>query len=696
MTINSIVLAGNSADDPSDDLEAEPVEAPLQVVPVATTTTVVGTPTLRVVDPRSAAKAATELGALKGVDLDPDTLRRLLMCCVEPDGFRVTRHRTGTGWLSIIETRQFVTLFTLTPSNDRLGDQLIYAADPSFDAKTVKTDGRRIGHIAVPMPESDGMYAKLVYTATKDTLLEATDRNCQAVRKDNPQHDIGPDIIHRSLTTVFTTLRYTGGTNELEQVSVDGNSRLASAYAQIKIDPRWLPQRLRKQYEDDERPMLLPSMLMDCDLNERRDLTRKIIKANEDRLALPVGKSLKDLKERNRAVCALNALTAPVQVIVGYEDDDPETHGVTRFASAVRSLLVRMNVGVKTFDTGAQNAVMAEEIVLAAQQSGHFDEDQVELLIGREDVSEVMEAYGLDPDLRDLRAMMVISLCSVNSAKLNKPMREKFGKRKVMLSHRSAVASELVLRSYGAVMSSNDLERSRTALNSGCIWQSLVDHPWRPAMINDDDSVDLVLKLALKELAPVGDKEVVTGEPGRYARLLGVLGMVALVIGGGLTSPKGSSEKEVNDLIDRSSVASIVDKLTNFPWGLRMLAENIKRNRAGTSLLGIRVPDGTTDIETFDDATASVTARDARLRHAVRIAVQGSAEKTAASAEENAFNELCRKIVHADEAFQNYRAIRSQNPSPELMPFHQTDGPIKKLEVMAKALNRMTAEDHEQ
>lgn len=198
-------------------------------------------------------------------------------------------------------------------------------------------------------------------------------------------------------------------------------------------------------------------------------------------------------------------------------------------------------------------------------------------------------------------------------------------------------------------------------------------------MINDDDSVDLALKLALKELALAGDKEVVTGEPGRYARLLGVLGMVALVIGGGLTSPKGSSEKEVDDLIDRSSVASIVDKLTTFPWGLRMLAENIKRNRAGIPLLGIQVPDGTTDIETFDDATASVTKRDARLRHAVRIAVQGSAEKTAASAEENAFNELCRKILLADDAFQNYRTIRSQNPSPEPCPFTRPTGRSRSL-----------------
>ncbi|MBR7824833.1 hypothetical protein KDK95_00830 [Actinospica sp. MGRD01-02] len=696
MTVNSVTVAANTADDPRDNLEAEAAEAPLQLIPVATATTTDGTPTLRVIDPRSAAKAAAALDGLAGVDLDEDTLRRLAMSCVEANGFHVTRHRAGTGWLSIIDTRQFVTLFTLTPSNDRLGDQLIYAADPSFDAKTVK-DGRRIGHIAVPMPESDGTHAKLVYTASKDTLLEATDRNCQAVRKDNPQHDIGPDIIHRSLTTVFTNLRYVGGLNDLEQVSVDGNSRLASAYAQIKVDPNWLPQRLRKQYQDqDQRPTLLPSMLMSCDLNERRDLTRKIIKANEDRLALPPRATLKDLKERNAAVCALNALTAPVQVIVGYEDDDPGSYGMSRFASAVRSLLVRMNVGVKTFDTGAQNAVIAEEIVLAAQQTGHFGYDEVELLIGREDVSEVMKAYGLDPDLRDLRAMMVVYFCAQNSSKLNKAMREKFGKRKVMLPHRSAVASELVLRSYGAVLSPYELERARTALNSGCIWQSLVDQPWQARKVNDDRSVDAVLKRALRELNPVGEKEVVTGEPGSHARLLGVLGMVALVVGGGLTSPKGSSEKEVGDLIDRSSVASIVEKLTSFPWGLRMLAENIKRNRAGIPLLGIQVPDGTTDIETFDDPTASVTARDARLRHAVRVAVQGSAGKTAASDEENAFNELCSKILLADEAFQNYRVIRNQDPSPALLPFHQTDGPIKKLEAMAKALNRMTAEDDEQ
>ncbi|SFF93038.1 hypothetical protein SAMN05216251_1403 [Actinacidiphila alni] len=694
MTISSISLAGSTADDPRDNLDADATESPLQLIAVSSATTVDGMPTLRVVDPRSAAKIAAELGRQRGVDLDTDALRRLVMSCVEPVGFHVTRHRVGTGWLWIVETRQFVTMFTLTPSNDRLGDQLIYAADPSFGSRTTNKDGRPVGHIAVPMPESDGTYAKVVYTASRDTLMEATDRNCLAVRDDNPQYDIGPDIIHRSLTTVFTTLRYTGGTNELEQVSADGNSRLASAYAQITVDPAWLPQRLRTQYEG-ARPTLMPSMLMQCDVNERRDLTRKIIKANEDRLALPERSTLKDLKERNAAVCALNALTAPVQVIVGYEDDDPE-HGMERFASAVRSLLVRMNVGVKTFDTGAQNAVIAEEIVLAAQQSEFFDDEEVALLIGREDVTKVMTAYGLDPELRDLRAMMVIAKCSVNATRLNKAMREKFSAKKVMLKHRSAVASELILRSYGAVMTPGDLDRSRNALNSGCIWQSLVDRPWDAVVVNDDEGVDRVLRGAVEELAPVGEKETVTGVPGPFARLLGVLGMVALVVGGGLTSPKGSSEKEIGDPIDRSSVGSIVDKLTTFPWGLRLLAENIKRNRAGMPLLGVQVPDGTTDIEHFDDPTASVASRDARLRHAVRIATQGRAEETAASAEENAFNELCRTITLADDAFQTYRSIRSEDPSPGLLPSHQTDGPIKKLEFMAKALNRMTAEDQDQ
>ena len=280
------------------------------------------------------------------------------------------------------------------------------------------------------MPESDGTHAQLVYTATKTTLLEATDRNCQAVRRANPQQDIGPDIIHRPLTSVFTILRFTDSTGEVEQVTVDGNSGLASGYAQIKINPAWLPQRLRRQY-DSMQPTLMPSMLMGCTLSERRDLTRKIIKANEDRLALPETETLKDLKERNAAVCALNALTAPVQVIVRYEDDDPETFGMDRFASAVRSLLVRMNVGVKTFETGAQNAVLAEEIILAAQQSGYFDADETALLIGRGDVAEVMEGYGLDPTLRDLRAMMVVAMCSKNAAPLNKAMREKHGKKKV-------------------------------------------------------------------------------------------------------------------------------------------------------------------------------------------------------------------------------------------------------------------------
>jgi hypothetical protein len=191
VTITPVSIAGDSVPtDPDGTAQTEVPELALQVIPV-TDAVSDGAPTLRLVDPRAAAKSADALANLAAVELDEETCRRLAMSCVELSGFHVTRHRASTGWLSIVECRQFVTMFTLTPSNDRLGDQLIYAADPSFAIKTLDGTGRRIGHIAVPMPESDGTYAQLVYTATKTTLLEATDRNCQAVRRANPQQDIG-------------------------------------------------------------------------------------------------------------------------------------------------------------------------------------------------------------------------------------------------------------------------------------------------------------------------------------------------------------------------------------------------------------------------------------------------------------------------------------------------------------------------
>jgi hypothetical protein len=687
---------GDGTLDPSDG-----PEPPLQVIPVTSTVDAHGRPTLRVVDARSAAKKAEVLAAQPNVQLGVSTLTRLASSCVtlaELTPAHIKSQRVETGWLSMVEVREFVTLLGLTPSNDRLGDQLMYAADPAFTSLAMDTFGRPVGHIAVPMPTSEGTNAQIVYSATKATLLQATDRNCLAVQAENPQDDIGPDIIHRALTAVFTLLDYSGERGEEEQATADGNSRLGSAYARIEIIPEWLPTRLRKQYavpagERKKTVKLLPSMIMNCTFSERRDLTRKIIKANEERLAMPATGKAKDLRERNAAVCTLNALTAPVQVIVGYVDDDQATYGMSRFASAVRSLLVRMNVGVKAFDKGAQNAVKAEEIVLAARQNGHFDDTDTDLLIGRGDVTAAMEYHGLDPSLRDLRAAFVTRKCSEHAYWLNKAMREKNRAGKVTPVHRTGAASELALRSYTTKLSSTELDRARTALNSGCVWQDLISSPWHVTNVNSSEKIDELLKNALTELGVNQDGDTVTGKPGEHARLLGVLGLFALVIAGGLTSPKGSSEKEVNDAIDRSSVGSIVDKLLTFPWGLRLLAENIKRARANSPLLLAQVPDGETEIELVDDAAATVTVRDARLRQAVRIATQGRAEKTAASDEETAFTALCRHITQVDEAFRRYRAIRNEDPSPSLLPMVKTDTPIKQLEAIAKALNKMTVDE---
>ncbi len=72
--------------------------------------------------------------------------------------------------------------------------------------------------------------------------------------------------------------------------------------------------------------------------------------------------------------------------------------------------------------------------------------------------------------------------------------------------------------------------------------------------------------------------------------------------------------------------------------------------------------DGSTTIVPFEDPKATISSRDARLRLAVRVAVQGRYNKTAASTEDDAFTELSSKINDAHVAFETFSTLRKDGP----------------------------------
>lgn len=390
----------------------------------------------------------------------------------------------------------------------------------------------------------------------------------------------------------------------------------------------------------------------------------------------------------------MHAITAPVQVIVGYEDDEQATFGMDRFAPAVRSYLERMNVGVKEFDTGARNAIRAEQIVTAAHALGHFTDSDVDLLIGRGDVTGAMTDRRLAARQRDLRAAEVMRLCTTNDAVFNRVIREKNRRLSASVSLRSQMASELALRSYTTALGSEDgaLDRARAALTSGsgCVWHDLVASPWKVENINTPAKVDTLADRARAELdfSRTGKPRGAVGPAGR---LLGVLGMFALVTRGGLTSPKGSTTAIVGgEPIDRAPVGLIVEKLLTLRWGIDLLAENIKRARANQPLVHVKVNEAKTKVERVDDPLASVSLRDGRLRQAVRFATEGTADSTGVNDEETAFTVMAAAITKAYEKFKDYRTIRNEDPSPERLPKVKTDPSIKQLDTMRKALEHMS------
>ncbi|MFI5688399.1 hypothetical protein [Streptomyces sp. NPDC051636] len=607
-------------------------------------------------------KAEAYLAAHPDVHLPADVRRRLVLGAVEPQtlaGIRVERHRVETGWLMVISYRAYSPMVSLAIENDRLLAEASYAADPRA------AGGRK----ALAMPQSHPDHAVLMHPDEYLDILESVDRSAKRVLADNPQ-EVGERLVERPLMLVPATFTSEAGEPATDITAVDGNCRLSFCYHRVTVPRGWVDDSLIGE-SSREIVKLLPSHLMQMPLAARRDLVRKVIKREHRRLAEPPAGTPADMKSRNEAAMALNAITVPVQVIVGYRDDDPDRR-MQRFPAAVRALLMRMNIGGKPFDLGAQNAVTAEEIINGLYAEGLLAPEAPsqapalrDALIGRGTVTDAMQALDLSPVLPDLRFALVMQQLTHKSTPFNALVRSKLQTSgHLVLSRRNGPIVELGLRSYSA---GRDLKSKRTALETGCLWQSLVDNPWVVENVDTDEKIDKLLERA-------ETKET------QATLLLGALGMIALVMSGHLLAAAGSAEAITGTTIARTSVGKIVEGLLERKEGREILADAIKRVRIGEAP---RWWDAERK-ELVDQPTSwKGSTYNAHLRSAVRngFAVKGKGKgKTTAEQEADALTLFQERLNEAVYRLRDLVDLREQHGTTDPLPWVEIEASFDQIE----------------
>jgi hypothetical protein len=598
------------------------------------------------------------------VHLSREQVRRLVQGAVEPgelEGIRIERHRVETGWLMVMTYRVYSPMISLAIENDRLLAEALYAADPHA------AGGRK----ALAMPEPHVTDAVLVHTADYKDILESVDRSAQRVLIDNPQ-EVGERLVERPLMLVPSTFTSDHGQPMDDLTAVDGNCRLSYCYHRIPVQRGWLDDSLIGA-PSKETVRLRPSHLMRMSLHARRELVRKAIKAAHKRLAAPHTGTSADIKARNQAAMALNAMTVPVQAIVGYRDDDPH-RGMQRFPTAVRALLMRMNVGGKPFNSGAQNAVRAEEVINGLYDEGLLGPEPQgqgmrDALIGRGDVAAAMEKLGLDPTLPDLRFALVMQQLTQKSTRFNALVRHKMQTNgNLVISKRNGPIVELGLRSYSASM---ETKSPRTALDTGCLWQDLVNESWVVENVDTDEKVDKLLARA---------QENETGA----VLLLGALGMISLVMSGHLLAAAGSAEAVVGTTIDRSSVGSIVQKLLTQEGGPQLLADAIKRVRARQAP---RWWDAEAEELVDQPESWKGSTFNANLRRAVRHGFKAkNRDRTPAELEADALTMFQETLRTSVDKLRDLIDLRDQHGTTDQLRWSEVEASFSQLEDLADDL----------
>jgi hypothetical protein len=620
-----------------------------RVVPVSQTT--------------KAIKALEEGGP--GIQLTADAILRIAYSAVEPDlliDLRPELRRVETGWLTVINYRAYTLMLSPAVENDRLLDGVRYAADPSTIA------AQRV----LSMPTAHRTDAALVYTDPMDALIEAVDRACKKVRVQNKQ-EVGRRIVERTLTAVPVAFLNPGRHPDGDLGLVDGNSRWGSCTAQVPA-----PSGLIGAAKDKERIPLLPSHLMRLPLTERRTLVREVIKKAYRDIQAASGTSRAARAKRDRAAALLNAMTVPVEVVIGYTDDDPGM-GMQRFPAAVRSLLMRMNVGVKTFADASKNGITAEETVTALFNAGELGDNAQavkDVLLGRVDITDPMKALGLSA-LRDLRFAFIAQQLTRTERGLRTIMSTKLDKRSLQLAGRAGLVTELGLRSYSTSLGESVKQPVRTALESGCLWQDLVDHKWTVENVDDDQAVEDLLQRADNGDVPA-------------KLLLGMLAMVNLVTSGNLLAPGGSAEQIVNHTVARTGIGTVIKAVLDRKEGPQVLADAIKRIREGLS------PRWWIDGKLVEQDDWKGSDFNAHLRLA---ALHGFTEEdgpgglSGTAREEKALTNFQTSLTVAADRLTILIELRRENGTTDELSWEAVEASVRQIHLMDRALIRMSEQE---
>ncbi|MEU9062456.1 hypothetical protein AB0D13_27210 [Streptomyces sp. NPDC048430] len=619
----------------------------------------------RVVPVSQTSKAikALEKGG-PGIQLTADAVLRIAYSAVEPDllaDLRPELRRVETGWLTVINYRAYTLMLSPAVENDRLLDEVSYAADPSTVAQQQ----------VLSMPTAHGTDAALVYTDPMDALFEAVDRASKKVKVQNKQ-EVGRRIVERALTAVPVVFRNPGRHPAGDLGLVDGNSRWGSCAAHVPA-----PTGLIGAAKDNERPSLPPAYLMKLPLADRRTLVREVIKKAYRDIKAASGPSKAARAKRDQAVALLNAMTVPVEVVIGYTDDDPSMD-MQRFPAAVRSLLMRMNIGVREFAVASKNGITAEETVTALFDAGELGDnaqDVKDVLLGRVDITDPMKTLGLSP-LRDLRFAFTTQQLTRKEPRLNTITATKLDKRSLQLAGRSGLVTELGLRSYSTSLGEG-LKPARTALESGCLWKDLVDHEWAVENVDNDEAVDDLLRRTDNGEIPA-------------KLLLGVLAMVSLVTSGNLFAPGGSAEQIVNYTVMRTSVGTVVKAVLEKEGGPQVLADAIKRIRGGLR------PRWWADGRWVEHDDWKGSDFNAHLRRAALHGFKsdnGTSGLSGTAREDRALTDFQASLTVAVERLDNLIELRKTNGTTDELSWEAVEASVKQIRLMDRALLRMSEQE---
>ena len=649
-------------------------------------------------------------GSTRGrVDLPDDVLRAVSRTAYDAAGLSdaaPVTHRTKNGAHSVIHYRALTLCLDIAPDNVRHSQDAAYDADRATRAVATQVTpagtapGRGPGGMfALPLPVSAPAFAMLRQHITEEQFAEAADRNFKWVLEDNRQ-SVGERVVESDITVVVTEMVDPEAPARAQRrlVVIDGNSRLASALDQIPVKLEWLPNDTTVRAACRERlargpKALLPSQLATMDVAQRRQLSRKVATEYAKVMASPDPRegevagnrtvSVDDVRSaaarKREAAYALNALTVPVRLMVSYVPDEVEHDG---FAGAVRDVLSQMNLEGTKLSEGSNAGFAADSVVTALHAKAVISQARRDLLIGRAGVVAACEAENIDPDLPDLRAAIVIREMTRSTRRGNAALRSGKGTPAVTLSDRADYAAALVMRSYTAsIADPRLLDTIRTACATGMLWQSLVSSDWSPAAVHTDAHVDELLEHAVTEV-----RTVARAEEQAARHLLAVLGMCALVFTGNLRAPGGAAEAKVGTM-NRDRVGAVVDALSRSEWGLRLMADAVKRSRAG---LPLRFVDDSLDL-----ADAPTEWGTADFSNHLRALVRNAKIKapTTTSAEDSLVGLLEKRTSEMIEALEQLVEWRNEAGISEQLAWPDVAATVSQLEFAARKVRAIADEE---